>query len=84
MGESVGSLQTSGGVNSLIDRATMRDKDQMFDIEEYVEQLTRVILSFVTTKYTEERFIRITEDPSKPEQSTKFIEFIGTEFAGME
>lgn len=84
MGQSVGSLQTSGGVNSLIDRATMRDKDQMFDIEEYVEQLTRVILAFVTTKYTEERFIRITEDPSQPEKSTKFIEFVGTEFAGME
>jgi hypothetical protein len=36
MGQSVGSLQTSSGVNSLIDRSTMRDRDQMYDIELYM------------------------------------------------
>jgi hypothetical protein len=84
MGQSVGSLQTSGGVNSLIDRATMRDRDQMFDIEQYVEQLSRIILDFVVTKYTDERFIRVIEDPTKPDETTKFIDFVGTDFANIE
>jgi hypothetical protein len=84
MGQSVGSLQTSGGVNSLIDRATMRDRDQMFDIEQYVEQLSRIILDFVVTKYTDERFIRVIEDPTKPNETTKFIDFVGTDFANIE
>jgi hypothetical protein len=84
MGQAIGSLQTSGGVNSLIDRATMRDRDQMYDIELFIEQLTRIIIAFVTTKYTEERFVRFIEDPSKPEETMKFIEFIGTNYNNIE
>lgn len=84
MGQNVGSLQTSSGVNSLIDRATMRDRDEMFEIEAYVEQLTRIVLGFVTTKYTDERFIRIIEDPNNPEESTKFMEFVGADYADIE
>lgn len=84
MGQSVGSLQTSAGVNSLIDRATMRDKDKMFDIELYIEQLTRLLLAFVVTKYTEERYIRVVEDPTKEQQTTKFLEFIGTDYRDLE
>lgn len=84
MGQSVGSLQTSGGVNSLIDRATMRDKDQMFDIEEYVDQLTRLILGFVTTKYVDERVVRLIEDKNRPEETQTFMEYVGTDFADME
>lgn len=84
MGQSVGSLQTSSGVNSLIDRATMRDKDEMFEIEQYVEDLTRIILGFVTTKYTDERFIRIIEDPARPEETTTFMEFIGADYEGID
>lgn len=83
MGQSVGSLQTSGGVNSLIDRATMRDKDQMFDIEEYVEQLTRILLGFVTTKYTEERWIRLASK-GDPEQPEDFTPFVGVAYADLE
>ena len=84
MGQSVGSLQTSSGVNSLIDRATMRDRDEMFEIEQYVEELTRIILGFVTTKYTDERYIRVIQDPARPEESTDFLEFVGTDYAEME
>ena len=84
MGQSVGSLQTSSGVNSLIDRATMRDRDEMYEIEQYVEQLSRIIMGFVTTKYTDERFIRIVQDPNRPEETTQFMEFVGTEFAGID
>lgn len=84
MGQSVGSLQTSSGVNSLIDRSTMRDRDQIYDIEQFVEQLTRLLVAFATTKYSEERYIRFIEDPSKPESTTKFMEFIGTNYRDIE
>ncbi len=84
MGQNVGSLQTSGGVNALIDRATMRDRDQMYEIEEYVEQLSRIIIAFITTKYTEERVMRIVDDPTNPEETTRFLEFVGTDFAELE
>ncbi len=78
MGQNVGSLQTSSGVQALIDRATMRDRDQMYDIELYIEDLTKLIIDFMTTYYEEERLARIL-DPSSGEV-VEFVPFVGTEF----
>lgn len=83
MGQSVGSLQTSSGVDSLIDRATLRDRDQMVEIEEYIEQLSRLIIAFITTYYVDERYMKIIEDPMRPNDAT-FKEFIGRQYADIE
>ncbi len=77
MGQNVGSLQTSSGVQALIDRATMRDRDQMYDVELYIEELTKLIIDFMTTYYEEERLIRIVD---KTTDEVLFEPFIGTEF----
>lgn len=77
MGQNVGSLQTSSGVQALIDRATMRDRDQMYDIELYIEDLTKLIIDFMTTYYEEERVVRIM---GKNGEDIEFIPFIGTDF----
>jgi hypothetical protein len=81
MGQAVGSLQTSTGVNSLIERATMRDKDQMYDIELYIEDLSKLIIDFMVTYYTEERQIRIM---GKNPNDYTFVPFKGSEFADLE
>lgn len=78
MGQNVGSLQTSSGVQALIDRATMRDRDQMYDIELYIEDLTNLIIDFMTTYYEEERLIRIFDETSG--DVVAFETFVGTEF----
>ena len=78
-GQSVGSLQTTGGVNSLIDRATMRDRDQMFEIEMFVGQLTSIVTSFIISKYTEPRLARFLS-PSEPEENALFVEYVGKDF----
>lgn len=77
MGQNVGSLQTSSGVQALIDRATMRDRDQMYDIELYVEDLSKLIIDFMCEYYEEERLIRIID---KTTDDIQFIPFIGTDF----
>lgn len=59
LGQTVGSLQTSSGVQSLIERATMRDRDQMYDIELYIEDLSKLILDFMVEYYEEPRMIRV-------------------------
>jgi hypothetical protein len=85
MGQSVGSLQTSSGVDSLIERSTLRDRDQMFDVEMYVEDLSRLMLAFITEFYTEERIIRIDKPEEKlPENRTEWVSFIGQDFADLE
>ncbi|HDW3055566.1 TPA: hypothetical protein RMI67_003210 [Bacillus cereus] len=81
LGENVGSLQTSQGVNSLIERATMRDRDQLKDLEDAVENITRLLVAFITTKYDAPRFIRISG--STPDEY-EFQEFVGKDYFGME
>lgn len=83
LGQSVGSLQTSSGVNSLIDRATLRDRDQMYDVDLYIEDLSRLILAFMAHYYTEQRYVKVIKDPSKPNDA-EFVPFIGTDFQDLE
>lgn len=81
MGQTVGSLQTSSGVNSLIDRSTMRDRDQMYDIELYIEGLSNLIIDFMVTYYDKPRMIRIMgENPNE----YSFEPFTGTDFKDLE
>ena len=81
MGQNVGSLQTSSGVQSLIERATMRDTDQMYDVELYIEDLSKLIIDFMVTYYDKPRMIRIAgANPNDYE----FEEFLGTEFEDLE
>ena len=43
-GQSVGSLTTSTGVNSLIERSSVRDKDKMVQIDDFVERISYLIV----------------------------------------
>lgn len=43
-GQSVGSLTTSTGVNSLIERSSVRDKDKMVQIDAFVERISYLIV----------------------------------------
>jgi hypothetical protein len=55
VGNSVGSLTTSTGVNSLIERATVRDKDKMTQIDRFVEHLSNLIALTILYKWKDER-----------------------------
>lgn len=85
MGQNVGSLQTSSGVNALIDRSTLRDNDQMYDIEQFVERLSRKLIMFITSKHIETRMIRIDEEEGNEEISeNNFIPFTGSDYHGLD
>lgn len=77
MGQNVGSLQTSSGVQSLIDRSTMRDRDQMYDVEMYIADLSGLVIDFMTEYYQEERLIRTM---GKKDEDPQFESFKGTDF----
>ena len=73
LGQSVGSLTTSTGVNSLIERSTIRDKDQMEEIKAYVEDLTRLIVDTLIETSTGERTFRIDLNDPNTNQSFDWI-----------
>lgn len=77
MGQSVGSLQTSSGVDSLIERSTMRDRDQMYDLELFIEDLSKLLIGFITEYYTEDRYMRVIDEE---EGTVNFETFNGAEF----
>jgi hypothetical protein len=54
-GQSVGSLTTSTGVRSLIDQASIRDRDKMKQIDAFVEDLSDIIRKMIMYKWTEKR-----------------------------
>ena len=71
MGNSVGSLTTSTGVDSLIERATVRDRDKMIQIDEFVERISHLIVLNILHKWTEERPI----PQPQPDGSTGFTQW---------
>lgn len=54
-GQSVGSLTTSTGVDSLIERSTIRDRDKSLQIDTFVEDLSNIIIQFILVYWREER-----------------------------
>lgn len=54
-GTSVGSLTTSTGVNSLIERATIRDKDKMQQVDAFVQDISNLIYHFIIRKWKDVR-----------------------------
>lgn len=80
MGQTVGSLQTSGGVQSLIERSTMRDRDQMFDFEMFIEDFSRNLIAHIVEKYTETRYAYVLKDRFDPILAEDFIEYKGSDF----
>jgi hypothetical protein len=59
----------------------MRDRDQMYDVEIYIEELSNLIIDFMVTYYDTERVIRIMGE--KPDEYD-FEWFKGTDYADLE
>lgn len=69
-GESVGSLTTSTGVDSLIERSTIRDRDKALQIDQFVEDLSHIIVMFILVYWQEERPIMTRLKNGTPEYET--------------
>jgi len=67
VGASVGSLTTSTGVNALIERATVRDKDKMIQIDDFVEQISNLIVLNIIHNWKDKRPIVVDGPKGKPE-----------------
>lgn len=65
-GNSVGSLTTSTGVNSLIERATIRDKDKMIQVDEFIEKLSHLIVLNIVYKWKDSRPLSVSSPNGEP------------------
>ena len=83
VGDSVGSLTTSTGVNSLIERATVRDKDKMIQIDRFVEKLSNLIALMIVYNWKDKRPMAMTM-PNGEQQFEQFQPFDDWETNNME
>ncbi len=83
VGNSVGSLTTSTGVNSLIERATVRDKDKMMQIDRFVEKLSNLIALTILYKWKDQRPMAMTQ-PNGMQDFDTFQPFDDWEMDNME
>jgi hypothetical protein len=64
-GAGSGSLQTSQGVQSLIERSVIGNQNEYVNFERFIEQLSYLILHLAIEYYTDDRLIRMrTEEPN--------------------
>lgn len=83
MGDSVGSLTTSTGVNSLINRSKIRDKDQQFELNAYIERLTRLLVDTLLATMSFPQTFRVDNEDPNTEKLYEFISLDPKEFEGI-
>ena len=64
-GQSAGSIQTSAGVQSLIERSLVGNQDEYLAFEKFLEKVSYLIIALAIEYYTDERLMRMkSEDPN--------------------
>lgn len=84
VGNAIGSVQTSSGINSLIERSTIRDKDAMYELEMFIRNLSSLLIKFMTTHYENDRLLRIDNTNPNEEERFRFIKFKGADYKDLD
>jgi hypothetical protein len=64
-GQGAGSLQTSGGVQSLIERSLVGNQSEYVAFEKFLEKLSYMVITLAIEYYTDDRLMRMkAEDPN--------------------
>jgi hypothetical protein len=64
-GKGAGSLQTSGGVQSLIERSLVGNQSEYVAFEKFLEKLSYMVITLAIEYYTDDRLMRMkAEDPN--------------------
>ena len=73
--------QVSG---QLINRATLRDQDSMFHIEQYLERLTRLLMKYAVTYYTDNRLMRLKNIDPVSNQEFDYVQFVAQDYSDLD
>ena len=82
-GQSSRSVQTSGGINSMIERSLVGDQDEFTLFEQFIEKLTYLMLSNAIEYYTDDRVMRMRNDNPNSDAEFEYIPFKSEEFADL-
>jgi hypothetical protein len=74
-GKRAGSVQTAGGVQSMIERSLVGDQDEYTLFERFVEKLTYLLLSNAIEYYTDNRVVRMRDINPNSDAEYEYIPF---------
>jgi hypothetical protein len=77
------SVQTSGGINSMIERSLIGDQDEYVLFEQFIEKLSYMLLSNAIEYYTDDRVMRMRDDNPNSSAEYEYIPFRSEEFADL-
>lgn len=80
-GASSRSVQTTGGVNSMIERALIGDQDEYTLFEQFIEKLSYLLLHNAIEYYTDDRVMRMRDTNPNSDAEFEYIPFKAEEFA---
>ena len=79
-GENSRSVQTSGGINSMIERSLVGDQDEFTLFEAFIEKLSNLLLMNAIEYYTDDRVMRMRSDNPNASGEFEYIPFRADEF----
>jgi len=82
-GASSRSVQTSGGIQSMIERSLVQEQDEYILFEAFVEKLTNLLLLNAIEYYTDDRTMRMKSQDPNYTGEYEYIPFRANEFADL-
>jgi hypothetical protein len=79
-GQSTGSVQTSAGINSMIQRALVGEQDEMMMFEQFLEKVSYALLLNAIEYYTDDRVMRMRDNSPNNNFEYEYIPFKAEEF----
>jgi hypothetical protein len=79
-GASSRSVQTTGGVQSMIERALIGDQDEYVLFEQFIEKLSYLLLHNAIEYYTDDRVMRMRDTNPNSDAEYEYIPFRSDEF----
>jgi hypothetical protein len=82
-GTSSGSIQTSAGINSMIQRSLVGESDEFIMFEKFLEKVSYSMLSNAIQYYTDDRLMRMKDNSPNSDHEYEYVPFRAEEFADL-
>jgi hypothetical protein len=79
-GRSTGSVQTSAGINSMIQRSLVGEQDEMIMFEQFLEKASYALLMNAIEYYTDDRVMRMRDNNPNNNFEYEYVPFKSEEF----
>jgi hypothetical protein len=82
-GRRSGSIQTKGGMDTMLERSMIADQDEFLVFELFLEKLSYLLLMNAIEYYTDDRMMRMRSDKPNADFEYEYVPFRAEEFADL-